>query len=253
MTSAIRTDPGSHPTFGADDASAEPRAPGPYLAAVPDSGPAFDDEAGPAERLRAVARVRGWSGTRPGPAVRLTRPAPVTDAQVPSWSRDADVGIRRTASASLPAAEQAGATLARALVEVLGGRRPLAQLRIHCAPDVFAGLQARFAVATASVRSKPSTPSGPAVPTGPAGPVTPTRPTRPAPGTSGTSGPFRPASRFKPHEPATTAMTSVRVSQPADGVAEVAAVYRATGRAHAVAFRLQGIDGRWRMTHLQCG
>ena len=45
----------------------------------------------------------------------------------------------------------------------------------------------------------------------------------------------------------------VRVCEPVDGVAEVSAVVRRDGRAHAVAVRLEGIDGRWRCTALQVG
>jgi hypothetical protein len=45
----------------------------------------------------------------------------------------------------------------------------------------------------------------------------------------------------------------VHVCEPVDGVAEVAAVARRNGRAHAVAARLEGIDGRWRCTALQIG
>jgi hypothetical protein len=45
----------------------------------------------------------------------------------------------------------------------------------------------------------------------------------------------------------------VHVCEPVDGVAEVSAVARRAGRAHAVAARLEGIDGRWRCTALQIG
>ena len=45
----------------------------------------------------------------------------------------------------------------------------------------------------------------------------------------------------------------VHVCEPVDGVAEVTAVARRAGRAHAVAARLEGIDGRWRCTALQIG
>lgn len=45
----------------------------------------------------------------------------------------------------------------------------------------------------------------------------------------------------------------VHVCEPVDGVAEVATVVRRGGRAHAVAARLEGIDGRWRCTALQIG
>jgi hypothetical protein len=45
----------------------------------------------------------------------------------------------------------------------------------------------------------------------------------------------------------------VHVCEPVDGVAEVTVVARRAGRAHAVAARLEGLDGRWRCTALQIG
>jgi hypothetical protein len=48
-------------------------------------------------------------------------------------------------------------------------------------------------------------------------------------------------------------VSSVRVCEPVDGVVEVSAVVHRGGRAHAVAARLEGIDGRWRCTALQIG
>ena len=45
----------------------------------------------------------------------------------------------------------------------------------------------------------------------------------------------------------------VHVCEPVDGVAEISAVVRRGGRAHAVGARLEGIDGRWRCTALQIG
>ena len=45
----------------------------------------------------------------------------------------------------------------------------------------------------------------------------------------------------------------VHVCEPVDGVAEISAVARRGGRAHAVAARLEGMDGRWRCTALQIG
>ena len=45
----------------------------------------------------------------------------------------------------------------------------------------------------------------------------------------------------------------VHVCEPVDGVAEISAVARRSGRAHAVAARLEGLDGRWRCTTLQIG
>jgi hypothetical protein len=46
---------------------------------------------------------------------------------------------------------------------------------------------------------------------------------------------------------------TVHACEPVDGVAEVSAVARRAGRAHAVAARLEGVDGRWRCTALQVG
>lgn len=46
---------------------------------------------------------------------------------------------------------------------------------------------------------------------------------------------------------------AVRVAEPVAGVAEVCAVARRNGRAHAVAARLEVLDGRWRCTALQVG
>lgn len=51
----------------------------------------------------------------------------------------------------------------------------------------------------------------------------------------------------------TPAVRSVRVTEPADGVAEVSAVVRSGGRYRAVAARLEGIDGRWRCVRLEVG
>jgi transcription antitermination factor NusA-like protein len=49
------------------------------------------------------------------------------------------------------------------------------------------------------------------------------------------------------------ALRSIRVGEPADGIAEISAVIRQGERHRAVAVRLEGIDGRWRCTALQLG
>jgi hypothetical protein len=46
---------------------------------------------------------------------------------------------------------------------------------------------------------------------------------------------------------------SLHVTEPADGVAEVAAVLRVEDRFRALALRLEGVDGRWRCVRLQIG
>lgn len=222
MTSALKTSgstPPAGPAGGAEDgADTSTPAPRPYLAAVPDCEPPFDDQRSAVsrlQRLRAATQARAAARTSGGTAL-LERPGAsgdagvrtpdsavpdtVTQAGVPGWSQDADMGVRRTATAQLPAAGKSGSMLARALVEVLCGQRPVPQLRVHCAPEVFAGLQSR-------------------------------------PAAGGALG----------H------LLTVRVSEPADGVAEVAAVYRRGERVRALAFRIQGVDGRWRVTALQTG
>lgn len=45
----------------------------------------------------------------------------------------------------------------------------------------------------------------------------------------------------------------IRVCEPADGVAEVSAVVHDRGRVRAVAVRLVGCDGRWRVTLIEMG
>jgi hypothetical protein len=46
---------------------------------------------------------------------------------------------------------------------------------------------------------------------------------------------------------------SLRVCEPAAGVAEISAVVEVRGRVHAIALRLEGSRGRWRCTRLQLG
>ncbi|SDP25397.1 hypothetical protein SAMN04489867_1868 [Pedococcus dokdonensis] len=50
-----------------------------------------------------------------------------------------------------------------------------------------------------------------------------------------------------------TVVRGLRVCEPADGVAEASAVVVDGGRVRALAFRLVGLDGRWRVEALQIG
>ncbi|HEX6936770.1 MAG TPA: Rv3235 family protein, partial [Actinomycetes bacterium] len=54
-------------------------------------------------------------------------------------------------------------------------------------------------------------------------------------------------------EQARAMVRSVHVTEPADGVAEVAAMVRRGVRTTAVALRLEGLDGRWQCTALELG
>jgi Family of unknown function (DUF6459) len=53
--------------------------------------------------------------------------------------------------------------------------------------------------------------------------------------------------------PARGVVSSVHVTEPADGVAEVCALVRRGARSTAVALRLEGLDGRWQCTALELG
>ncbi|MGH3744707.1 MAG: Rv3235 family protein, partial [Mycobacteriales bacterium] len=48
-------------------------------------------------------------------------------------------------------------------------------------------------------------------------------------------------------------LRSIRVTEPADAVAEVSAVVMLGERVRAVAMRLEGLDGRWTVTALHVG
>jgi hypothetical protein len=137
---------------------------------------------------------------RPRPATPRA-PLTIADLDVPDWSTEADIGIRHTPARNLPRAAVASRTFAAALLDIMTGRRADRQLRPHCAPTVFGGLQTLTAA--------------------------------------------------MPDEPGT--VLRLHVSEPADGVAEVSASFRRDARVAALAFRLQGIDGRWRLTDLQVG
>jgi len=121
----------------------------------------------------------------------------------PGPTRTAERGVRARLSAAgqLPPARRAAQVLATALVEVLSGRRPVGQLRAHCAPGAYAAVVSRA----------PNTPGAP------------------------------------------IQLISVRVCQPADGIAEVSATVRAGRRVRAIAFRVEGVQGRWRITALDIG
>lgn len=197
MTSALSTVPGTEATAPLSVPSATLPLPRPYLTPVPACEPPFDDEL-PRRARRAVGR--------PAVQPRAVQPrkdigAPVADWSVPGWSNEPDIGVAKTPSTALPSPRDTAVVLARALIEVVAGRRSLTQLATHCSPEVFAGLQ-RTSLQHAGPLPK---------------------------------------------------LMSVRTCQPADGVTEASAVFRRGHRAAALAFRLQGIDGRWRLTALQIG
>lgn len=123
-------------------------------------------------------------------------------------------GAQPTRRSALPEPRQWAAHLAQALVEVMAGSRPAPQVLRWTTPQVYA-VVARRAVLSAR-RAAGAAPAG-------------QRPTR------------------------RTVVRSVRVCEPSDGVAEAAAVVVDGARVRAVAFRMVGLDGRWRVEALQVG
>jgi Family of unknown function (DUF6459) len=122
---------------------------------------------------------------------------------------DAFFAPQPTPSTALPDPAVLTRSLVQAVVEVLGGVRPAAQLLRWLSADVYAGVQRRAALA-ARIR-----------------------------------GGRAPARRV--------VVRHVRVSVPRDGVAEAAVAVRDGDRVRAVALRLEGLDGRWRVTALEVG
>ena len=198
-------------TAAVDTATQAPAAPRPRrrpsLVRLPSVDPPFDDEidhpgvaSEPASDIPFWIRFRRASVADDGLGAG-TASTVVADPDVPCWSEESDIGVLRTGSAALPPVRRAASVFARALVEVLSGRRPAGQLRIHCSADIFEALCRRPPIPSVAL----------------------------------------------PH------LVSVRLCEPADGVAEVCAVFRRSDRVRAIAFRLAGVDGRWRVTALEVG
>lgn len=126
----------------------------------------------------------------------------------------ADFGPQPTGRAALADPRAWARRLVQALVEVIAGDRPLTQLVRWTSSAVYDDVAALLPVH---------------------------RPGR----VSRSTGPADQAVR--------AAVCSVHLTEPADGVAEVAATVRRGRRTTAVALRLEGLDGRWQCTALEVG
>ncbi|HAM24000.1 MAG TPA: hypothetical protein DCM51_00350 [Actinobacteria bacterium] len=116
----------------------------------------------------------------------------------------------------LPPAERWAATMAIAVVEVLHGQRPISQLVRWMTHDVLTRLHDSALARQRSPQPIPRRSTGPArVPR---------------------------IGRYS--------ITSLRVTEPADGVVEAAALLTGPGRPIALAMRFEGYDGRWLCTVL---
>jgi hypothetical protein len=125
-------------------------------------------------------------------------------------------GPQPTPSRELPDPARWGRQITQLIVEVTTGHRPAAQLARWTCEHVYR-----------QVRQQ-------------ARPL-PLAPRRPGSGVAGRGQSERPV------------VGGVRVSEPGDGIAEVAAVVHRRHRVQAMALRLEGRDGRWVVTALQCG
>ena len=123
-------------------------------------------------------------------------------------------GERPTRRDDLPDPKPWAGHIAQALVEVMSGSRPAPQLLRWTVPEVYAVVARRAAVSARRAAGE---------------------------GRRGAPAAGRAVVR------------SVRLCEPADGVAEASAVVVDGGRVRALAFRLVGLDGRWRVEALQVG
>jgi hypothetical protein len=121
---------------------------------------------------------------------------------------------RPTSRGELPDPASWSRRLLVAVLEARAGQRSLRQLATYFSPAVHAGLIAEFHRTPAAHLQ---------------------------------------AGQPQPQARRAAAVKSVHVCEPADGVAEISAVIATGSRYHAVAARLEGLDGRWRCVRLQLG
>lgn len=150
----------------------------------------------------------------------------IQDALAVDFSRQTDeqlFGIQPSTREDLPDPRAWAGHIGQAVVEVLAGSRSPVQLVRWTTPEVYAVLARRAALVQRRLADAP----GPR----PAG----DRPTA------------APAAR----RPAV--VRQVLVCEPADGVAEATVIVVQGGRVRALALRLVGQDGRWRLTVARIG
>lgn len=187
---------------------------------VPVSEPPYDDEvsgpaaraAGPGDPAGAVQGTLALAFVLPT-GLPSTPQAPPDLRLVPPLRPDAEAdldeaefGPQPTPRRSLPEPRHWSGRFAQAVVEVLAGDRPVAQLVRWTTADVYDEVACRVLDSGAARVEQPR-----------------------------------------------AVVRSVHVTEPADGVAEVAAMVRRGGRTTALALRLEGLDGRWQCTAIELG
>jgi hypothetical protein len=188
--------------------------------------PPFEDDAGDLDRVRSGAAARTSRHRAAGePELALT----------PSLRWPGGRSGRATASSPAGTAPISEAKLAAhrylaRCVEVLGGFRPMVHLRILTAPAVFD----RIAVELARPRSAPECHTG----------------ARP-PATLPTDRLWTHTARLTPAPGGRVMLRHLRVCEPRDGVAEVAAILGRGDQVWAMAVRLERHRGAWLCYHLE--
>jgi Family of unknown function (DUF6459) len=177
---------------------------------LPRSEPPFDDELADAASQWGPVQVSAVQGTL---ALAFGHPSgrpAAPDGRSPLRLLPSPPDGPQKPPDSLPEPRWWASRLAQALVEVMAGDRPPAQLSGWTDEDVYADLRQRVRML----------------------------------------GRLSAARRGAPTR---ALVRSVRVSEPADGVAEACALVQHGPRSRALAFRLEGEDGRWRCTALEVG
>jgi hypothetical protein len=118
-----------------------------------------------------------------------------------------------TPTTALPDPKRWAGQFVQAAVEVAAGQRPAVQLVRWTSEEVHATLVRRARLTTRRTRTDAG----------------------------------------RAHRPTRAIVHSVRVCSPSDGVVEACAVVTDRARVRAVALRLEGLDGRWRVTALEIG
>jgi len=192
------------------------------LLPAPPTDPPYDDELGPAALV-----VDG--------ALALAFPAPVAPMplRLAPPAIEEEMEERATPRALLPDPAPLAHRFAQAVVEILAGDRPVAQLTRYATLEVLDQLERAVRRRTHGIAATPAvlarTVGAAAAATG-----------------SGALGAGA-AQAARPR------VMSVHLSEPADGAAEACAVISAGPRRRALAFRLEGLDGRWQCTVLRMG
>lgn len=192
------------------------------LLPAPPTDPPYDDELGAAALVVDGSLALAFPAPPSPVPLRLAPPAVEEET-------DERATPRRLLADPVPLAHR----LAQAVVEILAGDRPVTQLTRYATLDVLDQLEravrrrARVLAITAATGQRPAT----------AG--------RSSGGGAGQRGSELATARAR--------VTSVHLSEPADGVAEACAVVSAGTRGRALAFRLEGLDGRWQCTALRMG